>query len=341
MKKNKKNATIFSISLVGLSFVSYKILKKTNPEKIDNLKQQIKNLYNSKNKKNETENLEKKETLPVNNIENINSKNTNNDNSFFNIKINNVENDSIDNLENTSLDIITENIVDITTENKEDKEFSIKHTKQDIEEHTNKHTESITIPDGYIEDEIRYQLCLSSKDPIDRNILSKLKRIDFFEINDIDISIYCEFLSEYTQIKSIVIDNLNPLKYNDNSKDTPPYCHLKDISPINKLEYLEELSFNWGIENIDFSVLENLPNLKKLEIKFGMLSNIDFLSKFENLEYLEVMLSNNISNFSPITNLDKLKSLYIYTNSKIDNSMFKNMKNLDKLYINGENITFK
>ena len=211
-------------------------------------------------------------------------------------------------------------------------------SNNNLDELVENDNETIIIPDSYIEQEIRYQLCLNSDDIITKSILKKLERIEFFEINDNDMLYYCDFLNEYTNIKCIVIDSLNPLKYGNNTENsTSKYC-LKNISPLNKLSYLEELSFNWGIENIDFSSLNNLPNLKKLEIKFGMLNDISFISNLKNLEYLEIMLSNNITDLSPIINLPNLNRLYLYSNKKIDTEILKNIENLKYAYINGESI---
>ena len=211
-------------------------------------------------------------------------------------------------------------------------------SNNNLDELVENDNETIIIPDSYIEQEIRYQLCLNSDDRITKSILKKLGRIEFFEINDNDMLYYCDFLNEYTNIKCIVIDSLNPLKYGNNTENsTSKYC-LKNISPLNKLSYLEELSFNWGIENIDFSSLNNLPNLKKLEIKFGMLNDISFISNLKNLEYLEIMLSNNITDLSPIINLPNLNRLYLYSNKKIDTEILKNIENLKYAYINGESI---
>ncbi|MBS5793441.1 MAG: hypothetical protein KIC92_01620 [Clostridiales bacterium] len=245
----------------------------------------------------------------------------------------------------TSLQEDPNNTISSDTSLQEDSNNTIS-SDDDLQEDSNNNldelvendNETIIMPDSYIEQEIRYQLCLNSDDIITKSILKKLERIEFFEINDNDMLYYCDFLNEYTNIKCIVIDSLNPLKYGNNTENsTSKYC-LKNISPLNKLSYLEELSFNWGIENIDFSSLNNLPNLKKLEIKFGMLNDISFISNLKNLEYLEIMLSNNITDLSPIINLPNLNRLYLYSNKKIDTQILKNIENLKYAYINGESI---
>lgn len=215
------------------------------------------------------------------------------------------------------------------------------HQKEEIENLQNTFNQNINeilLPDNYIEDEIRYQLCLSNKEPITKETLQKLERIDFFEIDDYDIDIYCDFLEKYTNIKSIVIDSLNATKYNTIVEQNQQKHCLKNISPLTKLKSLQELSFNWGIENIDFNCISSLTNLKKLEIKFGMLKNIDFISNLKSLEHLEIMISNNVTDLSPLLTLSNLKNLYIYTNIKLDISSLKNIKSLQNIYINGESI---
>ncbi len=336
MKKNSKNIlkSVIATSIATAGFVSYKVIKKKYPDKVDNINKNIKNAI-SKVKNNH----KKIEDIPIDKLS------TNNVASIDNIK-NKLENTPVE-----DVNINTENneiVKDLDKEDVLDNNYiktleDIEKAKEDIQKHINdvikENEENILMPDNYIEDEIRYQLCLSNKEPITKNVLQKLERIDFFEIDDNDIAIYCDFLKEYTNIKSIVIDALNPLKH-ENVENTNKDKHcLRNISPLNNLTSLEELSFNWGIENIDFSSLTNLNNLKKLEIKFGMLENIDFLKNLENLEHIEIMLSNNIKDLSILTNLKKLKRVYIYTNIDLDINILKNMPNLKYLYINGESIS--
>ncbi|WP_250277497.1 hypothetical protein [[Clostridium] colinum] len=333
MKKNNKCITtsIVATSLATIGVISYKVLKKKYPAKLNVINKYIKNnILSFKNNNIEEDIYTKplksnkiKEKEIITTIEEYKNneveKNINN-----NLEIDNSMNYDFDN------SILEEN----------DFEDKAKQTIQKcLDDIIKDNEEDILIPDDYIEDEIRYQLCLSNKEPITKNILNKLERIDFFEIDDNDIKVYCEFLSKYTNIKSIVIDSLNPLKYDGKIENSSSKYCLKDISPINKLKFLEELSFNWGIEKIDFSTLKDLDKLKKLEIKFGMLNDITFISHLNNLEHIEIMLSNNVKDLSPIAQLENLKILYLYTNIKLDMEIFKNMKSLKKIYINGESIT--
>lgn len=378
-KNKALTTSIIATSLATIGFVSYKIIKDKYPDKIDNFNEYIKNNilnknsdleekslnisvseYNKKNnienKNNIIDNSKKvldnnnsdnsKTFLIQNNIENIDNSNNN---ISDNIKNDNIENNISDNIKN---DDIENNIIDTILNNIVENNIDTIQTNimENMEEYETKENEqnsldkiiendTILLPDNYIEDEIRYQLCLRNKEPITKSILKKLERIDFFEINDIDIEIYCDFLSEYTNIKSIVIDSLNPLKAEGKAEYSTPYNSLKDISPLNKLTSLEELCFNWGIENIDFSVLTDLENLKKLELKFGMLKDITFIENFKNLEHLEIMISNSVKDLSSLTKLNKLNKLYLYTNKKFDTEILKEIKSLKYIYINGESIT--
>lgn len=343
MKKNNKGftTTVLATSLATLGFVSYKVLKKKYPDKLSNFNDYIKNnILNFK----EDENISFCSQNVDNNINSYNIstndllENTQNNHNVESNDKNNIQYNIDNTIENTKIENTTTK--DLNTENLN--KALDEQTKQDIQKHLDNIIEDnekeLKIPDNYIEDEIKYQLCLSNKETITKDVLKKLERIDFFEIDDNDINAYCEFLSKYTNIKSIVIDSLNPIKYNGNIAEFKPVNSLKDVSPINKLESLEELSFNWGIENIDFSSLKTLPNLKKLEIKFGMLNDISFINNFENLEYLEVMLANNIKDLNSLNNLSNLKTLYVYTNINIDTESLKNIKSLEYVYINGKKI---
>ncbi|WP_317368524.1 hypothetical protein [uncultured Tyzzerella sp.] len=377
MKKNKKGlkTSIIAASVTTVCFASYKILKAKYPDKFENFNTYLKNnllpknnvndniendakekVYNIATKQISTKPLEK---TPINNPSKDDTNNIVDDNNtassvtidnidntdtiIINNNKNNINEDIINfNEDNINEDIINFNDTNIIDNTNVNYDLPKKEMEEDIEKYLDElstnNNETIILPDKYIEQEIRYQLCLNNDDIITKPILQKLERIDFFEIDDNDMFHYCDFLGTYTKIKSIVIDSLNPLKYgNDAEKSNSVYC-LKDVSPLNNLIYLEELSFNWGIENIDFSSLTKLSNLKKLEIKFGMLNDISFISNFKNLEHLEIMLSNNISDLSPILELSKLKRMYIYTNKKVDTDIFKNISSLKYLYINGESV---
>lgn len=427
MKKNIKNIStpIIATSLATIGFVSYKILKKKYPQKIDNVNENIKNSLNNLKIKTKQENQQYNKNnfdkthknkhifnninIP-NNQDNLNNYNVDNKNSISNnekIKNDKNLNNNIDTKENitfTAINVdnnitltnytsfeqetpnlekslnneqINSQLIDSQQDDNKNKEFEqqninanenelIQHLepeelkeiddffksiaeeqqiKQNEEEkiensqHTfNQNINEILLPDNYIEDEIRYQLCLSNQQPITKELLQKLERIDFFEIDDYDIDVYCDFLAKYTNIKSIVIDALNPTKYNSIEQNEQKHC-LKNISPLTRLKSLQEISFNWGIENIDFNYISSLTSLKKLEIKFGMLKDINFISNLKNLEHLEIMISNNVTDLSPLLTLSNLKNIYIYTNTKLDVAPLKNIKSLQNIYINGESIT--
>ncbi len=378
MKSNKKGITtsIIATSLATIGFVSYKVLKNKYPDKFENFNKYLKEHINKKDKIVDEKSINisikeynNKETTIDNNssdkailYNNDNAKqvpyeNDSSANTDENIIIAediknyldeqpNPENNIQSNLEQqTKFENVEQNNIEEQIKSTQDIEKYLNEeikAKEDIQKHLDEliknDTEDIIIPDNYIEDEIRYQLCLTNKEEITKNTLKKLERIDFFEIDDNDIKIYCDFLKKYTNIKSIVIDSLNPLKYDGKiEKDSSKHC-LRDISPLNSLTSLTELSFNWGVENIDFSSLKDLNNLKKLEIKFGMLDNLDFISNLTNLEHLEIMLSNNVTDLTAITSLQKLKRLYLYTNKKLDTQILKNIKTLKYVYINGESI---
>ena len=90
--------------------------------------------------------------------------------------------------------------------------------------------------------------------------------------------------------------------------------NVSEITQINRLSNLVELSLsqNWNV--VDVSPLNNLSNLKKLDLQSNSINDITALGTLVNLEYLNVM-ENPINNFSPLANLVKLKELWIdYSN---------------------------
>ena len=222
-KNKALTTSIIATSLATIGFVSYKIIKDKYPDKIDNFNEYIKNNilnknsdleekslnisvseYNKKNnienKNNIIDNSKKvldnnnsdnsKTFLIQNNIENIDNSNNN---ISDNIKNDNIENNISDNIKN---DDIENNIIDTILNNIVENNIDTIQTNimENMEEYETKENEqnsldkiiendTILLPDNYIEDEIRYQLCLRNKEPITKNILKKLERIDFFEIN--------------------------------------------------------------------------------------------------------------------------------------------------------------
>jgi Leucine-rich repeat (LRR) protein len=103
-------------------------------------------------------------------------------------------------------------------------------------------------------------------------------------------------------------------------------------------ELIEEIDINFyalGIEEPDLMFLEYFPQLKRLKIGGESIenANIEGLKYLQNLEELHIS-HMNVSDISPIANLDSLKFLRLYGLLEIrDLSPIENLISLETLYL--------
>jgi len=62
---------------------------------------------------------------------------------------------------------------------------------------------------------------------------------------------------------------------------------------------------NYDTKSSDYSIIKNLPNLKRLNISNNDIKDISFLKGLEHLRHLKIY-ENNISDYSPINNVKKV-----------------------------------
>lgn len=87
----------------------------------------------------------------------------------------------------------------------------------------------------------------------------------------------------------------------------------------------------------DLVGIENLVNLKRINLEKNSISNIEPLSQLNNLE--EVCLDNNdIKDINALENITSIKSLSLSVNRIQDISHLENLKNLDKLNLDKNEI---
>ena len=104
---------------------------------------------------------------------------------------------------------------------------------------------------------------------------------------------------------------------------------ISDVSPLENLVNLEELSLNWGGIS-DVSLLKNLVKLEKLHLNGNDISDVSPLKNLVKLEELELEF-NDISDVSPLKNLVNLKTLDLTGNTVSDVSPLENLINLTYL----------
>ncbi len=100
--------------------------------------------------------------------------------------------------------------------------------------------------------------------------------------------------------------------------------HVKDISWLSDLEYLESVYFNvqeYLDESIDFNVLKELKNVERLDIwGIGTLSDISWLSGMENLRNVSLYMERaEIEDLSPLLELDNLYSVSFSSQESMEN----------------------
>lgn len=116
----------------------------------------------------------------------------------------------------------------------------------------------------------------------------------------------------------------------------------EEVKELNK--YFDEnpdkpLRLYWFEEdNNDFSFLRDL-RIKKLQVDYSKLSNLDFLSYFPDLETFDISELRGDFDLSPISSLSNLKVLNLdlrTVKKTADLSHIKDLTNLEELYLAGK-----
>lgn len=134
----------------------------------------------------------------------------------------------------------------------------------------------------------------------------------------------------YVKTDNDIIDDIGKLKH------LTIHCYKSPKIVCPNLESLEIFSNDFNL-----SMIEHCTSLKKLILTGNPVHNntieMEDLSKFINLEYLEIKKLNILSSssFSVFTNL---KELYLYAKSKYNKKSFEGMTNLTKLHLKFGNL---
>ena len=116
----------------------------------------------------------------------------------------------------------------------------------------------------------------------------------------------------------------------------------KSISSLNDLMLfpaLEKLSMrDCGLKDeIDYSVLEKLPNLQYLDFHHNEISDLSSFGGMAVVSYLDLS-KNKITDLSPIRSLTMLESLALYKNSIVDIEPLRELTKLRELYLDDNKI---
>lgn len=138
------------------------------------------------------------------------------------------------------------------------------------------------------------------------------------------------------------ISDLSPLKSLKNLKGLLiKSSELTSIKSLSELKNLETLIIQGAsFERPRFSnitPLENLVNLKYLDLSGNKISDLSPLSKLNKLEYLNLS-SNRITDISSLESLVALEKLYLSKNEIRDLEELENLSKLNTLHINNNKI---
>lgn len=88
---------------------------------------------------------------------------------------------------------------------------------------------------------------------------------------------------------------------------------------------------HYGIGNVDF--VEHMPNLKCLLMCEATVSDLTAIGNCISLEYIELQMSSNVSDFWPLTNLTNLRDLNLSDVAYRDSTALLQMTWLDRLWV--------
>ncbi|MCM1989942.1 lectin like domain-containing protein [Oceanirhabdus seepicola] len=163
----------------------------------------------------------------------------------------------------------------------------------------------VTLNNDYLEKVFRYILEKNDGEPILKNELSNIKRLD--------LGVY-EYLPEF---KDVSIENFEGIEY------------LENLEVLIVPRMLMELYMN-SEKGLDLSPLKNLKKLTYLDLFSNGIKDISPLSNLTNLQYLNLSC-NNIKDITPLKNMTKLEELHLYKNIDIED--ISALEKLNNLYI--------
>lgn len=109
------------------------------------------------------------------------------------------------------------------------------------------------------------------------------------------------------------------------------------LSVISKINGLKKLNIAWNnIRNIDF--LDKLSNLESLAVWGNDIKDITAVKQLKNLKYLDFS-ENEVTDISPVAGLTNLEELWIYDNKIKDISSLNSLKNLQVVMLRNNPIT--
>lgn len=160
-----------------------------------------------------------------------------------------------------------------------------------------------------------HALKLSLSDDVESNMnfneISSFNNLILLKLFGGNNSIDCSGLNKLSQLKTLLL----------------AYTKVKDINFLHGLKNLNHLNLcDCVIENVDFSIIGNLTELKSLDLLSEQLDNIDFLIHLTKLERL-VLNHSNITNIEILKELPNLKFIEITNCNQLSQKQILDVKN--------------
>lgn len=178
----------------------------------------------------------------------------------------------------------------------------------------------------------------------DISFLENLKSLNCLLIHGLGIkknnTIYHRNLYPLQNLNKLLALRLDDLNLNLNNLDflnKDLLCLSLRTSKINDLSFLENLNNLKLLELIDCNInditnLKNLKNIFKLDLSENMITDISPLENLVNLEYL-YMSKNNIQSIDVVSNFKKLKSISLSYSTEHHIDILKTLPNLKNVFL--------
>lgn len=181
----------------------------------------------------------------------------------------------------------------------------------------------------------KYSIVVAGELVSDLNFLKWMENLNHFSINKYttkDIESFDYLPDDLEQLTIASLDSskigLDYLLRFKKLKKIVITSEVKDLSILKELKSLENLQL-YQVKGFDLYTLSELPNLKKLTIKFGDIRNLVPLKNLNQLEHLDIWKLRDIENLDWIENMTSLKSIDIGALNQVTH--FPSLENLKKL----------
>ena len=146
-------------------------------------------------------------------------------------------------------------------------------------------------------------------------------------------------IEQFPNLTSLSISNGEAIGGDGEDVHTESKCKLEGLDKLSQLTKLTDLSLLYcQINDVDMQYFENLTNLKKLNLSYNEISDVNKLTNLTKLDSL-TLTGNKIVDINPLNKLEKVTSLDISKNNICDVSVLASMRNITSLKCSSNQIS--